>query len=178
MSMKTILARRAVLAVAAVTLVLGGAGAMAADAWRVFKRADLGYSIELPAEPKVSVKSVDTAAGAVQATTVALDMGDKVGAILVMSNAYPAAANPEAMLDGAVGGVVGDSRDITSIAKVTVDGSPGRYVTLKDKAGTYVAADLIVVRGQSLYQVLGIGPTAAGLPPSYERVRKSFRLLN
>lgn len=177
MQLKSNLARRAVLALAAVTLVFGGTGAVAADAWRTFKRADLGYAIDLPAEPDVSTSKVDTAVGPIDATTVTVDLGAD-GALMIMSSDYKVSAPAEAMLDGAVSGVVGDSRELVSQTSVTVDGSPGRLIQVKDKAGTYVAADLIVAKGSALYQVLGIGPTSKGLPPNYERVRRSFRLLN
>jgi hypothetical protein len=166
-----------IVGLAAAALVAGAAHA--AETWSKYPYPALGFTVEFPAAPAVQTMQQPTPLGAIPVTVVAVDLGAR-GAVMVSHADYGAVApnaqlDPAKALDGAVDGSAANIHaTITSRQEISVEGHPAREFTARADAQGYLLKSRVVLVGKHLYQVLGVGPAASGVPAEYERTAASL----
>jgi hypothetical protein len=168
---------RWIVGLASAILVAGTAHA--AETWTKYPYPALGFTVELPGPPAVQTIQQPTPLGVVPITVVAVDLGAR-GAVIVSHADYgvvsgDAKLDPAKALDGAVDGSAANIHaTITSRQEITVQGYPAREFAAKNDAQGFLMKSRIILVGKHLYQVLGVGPTATGVPAEYERTAASL----
>lgn len=142
-----------------------------------------GFSVMTPYTLKESSQSVDTAVGKIDIHFFIAEQGGE--SYLVGYSDYPEAmaqaSDPEKMLDsGRDGAVKNVNGTLVSEARITLDGHPGRELTIAAKAGNgqdLVLRGRIVLVGNRLYQVVTVALKGNENSSRIEDFLKSFKLL-
>lgn len=159
---------------------LAAASSARAAEWTTYAHPELGFSIDSPTPLATQTTSAATPKGTVQTTLFAVDEGQG-GAIVLAVGDYRGVKlgdmDIQKGLDGAVQGAVAKlNATLISETPITVDGFPGREITARaDPAGLLIKGR-IVYADQRLYQLMAVGPAAAGVPADFTRLETSLKL--
>lgn len=167
-------------AVGLAALVAAGAAsaAQAAD-WKTYAHPELGFSIEAPVEPATKAEPYPSAMGPIPVTAFYIDEGGGSGIILTVSDysGHKLTIDPQKGLDILAQGAAADlNGTVLTKTPITVDGFPGREITARaDPAGILIKGR-IVYAGHRVYQLIGFGPAAGGVPADFERLEASLKI--
>jgi hypothetical protein len=155
-------------------LALLGMASSAFAQWTEHRFAE-GYRIEFPGTPKSFQQEVQTAVGPIKIYTQSLNRNglDFFSAY----NRYPNDAPPERRLEGARDGAVKNVKGILREEEsLTIGGAPAKRIIIDVPDPRVVGVQLIVVRGNSLYQAVVVGPVGSESSPDVARFINSFAL--
>ncbi len=153
----------------------------ATPSWQTFTSDKGKFTVEMPATPKESTQSVDTALGKIELTLYTAQVG--TSAYLATFSDYPdvmSKADPAKVLDGAMNGAVTNvSGKILSSSDITINGNPGKEFSAEGKItnpGDGSVRGRIYLVKTRLYQLIVVGlkdqiPTADA-----DRYLQSFKL--
>lgn len=160
------------------------ASTAAAQQWQEYKPAGAGYRVEMPGAPAARSREIKMAPGpaSYHSASVALEQRS----FLVSHVVFPAGAGPadpqkafdgmrenqrsSALARGASElGIVRDER------RFTLDGAPATRVVIENSDS--VMRILAVLNGNTLYQVIYVGPPGSATTPDVERFMASFALV-
>jgi hypothetical protein len=164
--------------VAGAVLTIAGA-APAQTPWKTYTNPDLGFSVDTPTDPKVQSVEVPTPIGNATTLIGVISLGDNGGMMFSVTD-YTSllkgqTLDPDTGLEGAVQGGVNNVHGVLdSEEKIQVGGDPGREFTAH--TDTLVVRTRIVLHGDRLYSVLGIGTTQAGVPQEFSRFEQSLAI--
>jgi len=145
--------------------------------WRDHSEAAFGFSVELPAEIRRLEDNQDGVPG------VSLDFRDQAAQVLIQASDFERGGGApdvaaDRLLDEMAEGFA-EEHQMVLVAKQTtmVDGAPARDTTYRsDALKALMKVRLIWTQGR-LYTLTVIANAEGPLPPSYERILKSFKLL-
>jgi len=158
-----------------VGLALAAIANSAAAQWIQHRPAGEGYRVEFPGRPQASQQEVQTQVGPVLLSLYTASWGGLN--FLTVYNRYPNDAPPERRLDGARDGAVRNVKGVLRHEDVlTVSGSPARRITVDVPHQQLVAVQLLVVRNNSLYQAIIVGPPGSESSADAVRFINSFAL--
>ena len=141
-------------------LALAAVANSAAAQWKQVRSAADGYRVEFPGNPQPSRQEVNTQVGPVGLSMYTLTTNG-LNFLTVYSH-YPNEVPAERRLDGARDGAVRNVRGVLRQEDVlTVSGSPARRIIVDVPQQQLVAVQLLVVRNNSLYQAIVVGPAGA-----------------
>jgi hypothetical protein len=148
----------------------------------VFKSAAGGFSVTLPSVPVESNESTDTDAGKIQMHMFVVDQTNK--AIVLIYCDYDAKdvakTSIKALLDGARDGGVKNSGGgkLTKETDITLDGNPGRELTIEAKvtSGIRVFRIQFFMVKNRLYQIILVGDDSTADAEKAKTIFKSFKL--
>lgn len=165
-----------VIAVLAVMAVSGVVPAFAQD-WAEYKPAGVGYRVEMPGAPKITVQDAPTAIGPIKTTLAIVERGGT--AFIVGHNDYPAQAiagrSVEDVLDGVVRGQAG-ANTLRDLQKVTISERPGRSAIIDTAQGQVIVSRAVMVEIR-LYQAIYVGPKGSETGEDAKRFLESFALV-
>lgn len=149
--------------------------------WSRFESPEGRFAVEVPLEPTLRTRPVETAAGAIDLHLYVLE--DDRHSYMASYSDYPeaivASSTPDAMLDGARdGAALNIQGSVEEEREIALDGHPGRAVLLTDSTGELVLDLRLYLVGARLYQVgvLSERRDRGGEPA--ERFLGSFALLD
>jgi hypothetical protein len=151
--------------------------ALAQDAWSVHRYDRFRFSIETPRPPTVTDLQVPTQAAPATGMLAEVDINGGASALVFASVDFTGYSMPEAdkLLEITVGGTLKpEDFKLDSETNITVEGAPGRDVEAHN--ATKVMRERILLKNQRLYELLGIAPTASGVPVQYVRFMHSLKL--
>ncbi|TXL74086.1 hypothetical protein FHP25_17935 [Vineibacter terrae] len=151
------------------------AGSAAAQQWQEYKPAGAGYRVEMPGKPAVTEREQQTPAGTVKFSFARLAQGQR--GLLASHAVYQAGAlpaDPEQALDNARDGATKGGK-LSSEKRLKVDGAPARRIVLENSG--QVVNLLVVMKGNTLYQLLYHQPQGGEPTPDMERFLSSFALV-
>jgi hypothetical protein len=165
-----------VIAVLAVMAVSAVAPAFAQD-WAEYKPAGVGYRVEMPGAPKITVQDAPTAIGPIKTTLAIVQRGNV--AFIVGHNDYPPqaiAGRPlDDVLDGIVRGQVGQNT-LRDQQKITISERPGRSAIIDTAQGQVIVTRAVMVETR-LYQAIFVGPKGSETGEDAGRFLGSFVLV-
>ena len=152
--------------------------------WKDFASEKGKFSIGMPATPKESSQSVDTAAGKIDLTMFTAQLGS--AAYLVSYSDYPEemmnSADPLKVLDGALdGSVTNFSGKVLSSTDITLDGNPGKEFNAEGKVtnpGDGSLRGRIYLVKNRLYQIIVVGLKDKTPATDIDKYLQSFKLKN
>ena len=163
------------------SILLAACGA-ASPSWQDFSSDAGKFTVSMPATPKETSQSVDTAAGKIDLHLFTAQVG--TSAYLVSYSDYPAdmmsQADPAKVLDGAMNGAVTNvSGTILSSQDVTLDGNPGKDFTADGKItkpGDGSVRGRIYLVKNRLYQIIIVGLKDQIPAADADKYMQSFKL--
>ncbi|MCL5275564.1 MAG: hypothetical protein M1434_12605 [Chloroflexi bacterium] len=154
----------------------------AAPSWQDFSSDKGKFTVTMPATPKESSQSVDTAAGKIDLYLYTAQVG--TSAYLVSFSDYPAdmmsQADPAKVLDGAMNGAVTNiSGTILSSQDITLSGNPGKDFSaegkIKNPGDGSVRGRIYLVKNR-LYQIIVVGMKDQIPTADADKYLQSFKL--
>lgn len=145
-------------------------------AWPTYSNSEFGFSVQGPAEPAIKRFSQPVNGDSAEHVYVSYDLGNDSGMMVMVARFASGIPQPEAALQNAADGVAkGAKGRVTSRSTITVDGAPAVLMVLQPE-DDYVLSDLLIVKGDTLYQLMSIGHGA--LPKETDAFQKSFTFLS
>jgi len=149
-------------------------GAWAAT-WTTLTDPDGAFRVDMPSTPKISHDSItNTDNTKVDMLEYTIDRGDNAMIVIVSDLTRYPNADPERVIDGAVGGA-SKSGTKTSDNVAILDGQSGRDIVIVDSSGNHIN-DRIFFVGGKLYQVMSVmpGKASAEVQSDIRRYNQSF----
>lgn len=164
-----------VIAVASVAVLSAGNRA-AAQNWIMYAPSGVGYSIELPGQPKVSVNDVGTDAGTAKLTQAIFESGDTayVASHIDYAPSIIASRSIDGHLDAARDGQVKGGR-LVSEDRIVVSGHRARHVVIAKQRYVVVVRSTLV--GRRLFQIVYVGRPGTETGPGAQRFLNSFKIV-
>lgn len=170
------LAWAAALLVALATPASGQVSYGTPSGWRERPEAAFGFSVEAPIEARRLEDSQDV-------PSLSLDFRDQYGQVMVQAIDFGRAGvapnvAADVMLDGMVSDFAGEQQVVLVAKQVAVvDGALARDATYRSDALNISTKVRFILAQGRLYTLMGVGLADGAMPPSYDRVVKSFKLL-
>jgi hypothetical protein len=163
---------------AAMVVVLAcGTSAAAQSGWHAYHNVKYGFSVETPADPRISEDVTQASSGPVPTLSGAIDLHDRGGLIFTVTDysATTESTDPDVVLDGLVKALVQrDNSVLDSEISITVQGAPGREIVAHTSA--LQRRMRFVYLNQQLYGLIAVGPVSSGAPREYERFAGSLSI--
>lgn len=157
-------------------------GAAQGGEWKAFSVKDGGFTVLMPGMPMEDKQDVKTATGDVTVTLYVLEVKNE-GSLVVSFSEVPEAAlkagTDDRRLDSARdGAVVSAKGKLRTEKKITLDGHPGRDLTIDTdaKSGNAVVRTRIYAVKQRLYQTMAVGTKAFAAGKDAEMFLNSFKV--
>lgn len=132
----------------------------AAPSWTSFTDPAGNFSIDVPQTPEHATRSTQSANGATIALeSYSIDRGD-CAVMEIVGDYTGMGLDPARALDDAVTGAQKHDRTLLTNVAVTVDGHPGRDITVSNNKGQLLT-DRIFFFGDHLYQTITVVPDHA-----------------
>jgi len=141
-----------------------------------FTSKEGAFSVTLPGEPKESSQDMSSQNGPTVLHIFQLEGDEGKIFFMVGYSDYQTPLNVTTSLEGVINGQLeGLKGKLTSDKMVTVDGHPGRSVTIEAEGGNYSSS--IYIAGNRLYQVMFGMPKGETIPADGKEFLASFRIL-
>jgi hypothetical protein len=135
------------------------------------------FSAKLPAEPKTSSEDIDTAIGKVALHMFTVETNNGNDAYMIEYSDFSVVPSANDAVDAAINGQVGSFKGkITADKKVTLNGWPGRSVTIEGPDATCYSTAYMA--GKRLYQVMFVMMKGETLPSDVSEFLASFQITN
>jgi hypothetical protein len=161
---------------AAVAIVLaGGAGARAQTAWHTYHNVKYGFSVDAPAEPRITEGVTQASTGPVSTLTGAMDLHERGGMVFTVADysATTKSTDPEVVLEDLDKALVHkDGSVLDSEISITVQGAPGRDIVAH--TSTFQQRLRVVYLNRALYGLIAVGPASGGAPSEFGRFASSL----
>jgi len=132
-----------------------------------------GFSVKMPGEPKASAEDIDTAVGKVALHMFTVETNSGNDAYMIEYSDFSIVPDAASAIDAAINGQVGSFKGkITADKKVTLNGWPGRTVTIEGPEATSLSSAYMA--GNRLYQVMFVMVKGETLPPDVSEYFASF----
>jgi hypothetical protein len=146
--------------------------------WSTYKPAGAGYSIDLPGKPTIESETSESAAGPVKNYIASVEVGET--GYVSMYTVYPMGTDTDAdeVLDAARDGMLEDGKsELRDEKRLTIGNLPARRVALYDTESNLVIVNLMLYRGNTLYQSIYAAPPSQQDTDSSRRFFASFKLI-
>lgn len=177
MTLATAIGTRSLRVALALTLVLAG-GALAQSPWHSLKVPSLGFTVEMPAEPKYSTKPMKTGKGS-QYTMheYLLEAGER--AFVIQTSIYPPdvnVANPQTNLQG---GLDNAAKNMDGGRWASINWVKHQGITAVDASGRrnkFEIRSYSVLKGRQIFALTYAGPDGSGRSAEVQRFINSLRV--
>ena len=152
-----------------------GAAAQAQAAWQAYHNAKYGFSVETPADPRISESVTQASSGPVPTLLGGIDLHERGGMVFTVADysATSKTTDADVVLEDLVKALVRkDDSVLDSEIAITVQGAPGRDIVAH--TGVYQRRIRIVYLNRMLYGLIAVGPVGAGAPSEFDRFAKSL----
>ncbi|HEY8185032.1 MAG TPA: hypothetical protein VIF64_03125 [Pyrinomonadaceae bacterium] len=141
-----------------------------------FTSKEGAFSVALPETPKEKSQEISSKTGPSTLHTFLVERNEGRSFFLVGYSDYQVPLDVKSSLEGVISGQVeGMKGKITSDKMVTLDGHPGRSVTIEAEGNVFFSSVYIV--GNRLYQIMYGMPQAEAMPSDAREFFDSFRIL-
>jgi len=135
-----------------------------------------GFAVKIPGDPKLKSQNVDSQSGPTVLYTFTLEESDGKSFYLVGYSDYPTKLDEATSLEGVISSQVASMKGtITSDKKITLNGHPGRSVTIEADETVFYSS--IYIAGNRLYQVMYGMTKGDKLPEVGRKFLSSFEIL-
>ena len=141
-----------------------------------FTSKDGAFSVTLPEEPKEKSEDISTKNGPTALHTFQVEQNEGKIFYMVGYSDYQTSLDSTASLEGVINRQVESMKGkITSDKMITLDGHPGRSVTIEAEGTIFFSS--VYTAGNRLYQVMFGMPKGETMPPDGKEFLDSFRIL-
>ena len=164
-------------AFAALALLFAGA-ALAQSSWHSLKAPSLGFSVEMPAQPKYSAKPMKTGKGSPYTMHEYLYEGGP-RAFVIQTSIYPPdvnVSNPQANLQG---GIDNAAKNMEGARWTSVNWVKHQGITAVDASGRrdgHEIRNYSVLKGRQIFALTYAGPVGSGHSAEVQRFINSLRI--
>ena len=164
-------------AFAALTLLFAGA-ALAQSSWHSLKAPSLGFSVEMPAQPKYTAKPMKTGKGSPYTMHEYLYEGGP-RAFVIQTSIYPPdvnVSNPQANLQA---GINNAAKNMEGARWTSVNWVKHQGITAVDASGRrdgHEIRNYSVLKGRQIFALTYAGPVGSGRSAEVQRFINSLRI--
>ena len=135
-----------------------------------------GFAVKIPGDPKLKSQNIDSKGGPTVLYTFTVEESDGKSFYLVGYSDYPTKLDEATSLEGVISSQVASMKGtITSDEKITLNGHPGRSVTIEDAENVFYSS--VYIAGNRLYQVMYGMTKGDKLPEVGRKFLSSFEIL-
>jgi len=141
-----------------------------------FTSKEGAFSVTLPEEPKEKSQDISTKIGPTTLHTFSVERNGGTSFYMVGYSNYQTTLDSTTSLENVISGQVESMKGkITSDKLITLDGYPGRSVTIEAEGSIFFSS--VYVAGNRLYQVMFGMPKGETMPADGKEFLDSFRIL-
>jgi len=150
-------------------------GARAQPAWQTYHNVKYGFSVDIPAEPRITEGVTQAGVGPVPTLTGGIDLHERGGMVFTVADysATTKSTDPDVVLEDLVKALVQkDGSVLDSEISIIVQGAPGRDIVAH--TSRFQRRMRVIYLNRQLYGLIAVGPVGAGAPSEFDRFAKSL----